>query len=457
MAKLDPVPYKAFHTLSKLYGGLTRLAIAGTNMLLITDMEDMKKAMNNQDLDDRLAAPTTYIVLFQEALKRGSFSFLFKNNSQLDDLGAQWRELRRFMLKSLRDLGYGKSASEEAILHEATLIVEQISQKMDENNGTVSLGNIFNCAALNVVWNLIAGRKFDYDDANMAKLIDAVNSFMVIGKDVIGKPLGSMPWLRFVPPFRSKMAKVEKDLEAFRKFIWESIEERKAIKEKESSCFIDMFLAAASEDTTGLYTEEQLVHLCVDLFLGGSETTSKSQATMIALMVYNPDVQAKIHAELDSVANGRTFIDLNDKANLPYTEAAIFEAWRRWPVVPVGPPRVAYKDVQIGGYTVPAGTAVLYNTHTLHMDHNIFKDPELYRPERLIVNGKFENERIMPFGIGRRKCLGESLAKMESFLFFANIMLNYSFKAVNGELPDLGPEAGFTNGPYPYRVHITRR
>jgi len=75
------------------------------------------------------------------------------------------------MLKSLRDLGYGKSASEDAVLHEAHLVIDNIKKKMDENNGVVSLGNIFNCAALNVVWNLIAATKFEYDDPNMAKLM----------------------------------------------------------------------------------------------------------------------------------------------------------------------------------------------------------------------------------------------------------------------------------------------
>merc|ERR1719222_489769 len=175
-------------------------------------------------------------------------------------------------------------------------------------------------------------------------------------------------------------------------------------------------------------------------------------------MMHYPDIQTKIQAELDQVANGRTFIDLNDKVNLPYTEATIHEAWRLWPIAPFGPPRTIYKEVQIGNYVVPKNTGIMYNTHTLHMDEKYWGDPLLFRPERLIVDGKFEpNERLLPFGIGRRRCLGENLARMETFLFFTNLMLNFNFKPVNGELPDLGPEAGFTNGPFPYSVHITSR
>jgi len=456
MAKLDPVPYKAFHSLSEMFGGLVRLCIVKQNLLIVTDFEEMKKCMNNEELDDRMFAETVGMILFDRKSSPKSISFLFKNKPY--DMRAQWRELRRFMLKSLRDLGYGKSASEDAVLHEAQLIIDNIKKKIDENDGVVKLGNIFNCAALNVVWNLIAATKFEYDDPNMAKLVDAVNSFMVVGKDVIGKPFGNMPWLRFFPPFRSKMNRLVSDMQIFRVFIGESISERRALKEEDAKCFIDMFLEQSEKAPKGLYTDEQLVHLCMDLFIAGSETTSKSQEYLIALMLHYPDVQTKVHAELDAVANGRTFIDLNDKDSLPYTEATMHEAWRMWPTAPIGPPRHVYKEVQIGNYKVPKNTGVMYNTHTLSMDEKYWGDPHLFRPERLIVDGKFQpNERLLPFGIGRHRCLGENIARMETFLFFSNLMLNFSFKKVNGELPDLGPEAGFTNGPFPYSVHITPR
>ena len=81
------------------------------------------------------------------------------------------------------------------------------------------------------------------------------------------------------------------------------------------------------------------------------------------------------------------------------------------------------------------------------------------RPERFLdSDGKYcNNEMLNPFGIGRRKCLGESLARMENFLFFANIFRTFKFSRVGDELPSLEPDVGFTNGPYPYKTKITVR
>jgi len=324
----------------------------------------------------------------------------------------------------------------------------------------VTLDKTLNCASLNIVWNLIGGSRFEYDDAKMIKLIEAVGAFMCIGKDVVGKPLGNIPFLRHVPPYKGKMDKIKSEMKNFKKFIFATIEERKLLAGHiEDKCYIDLFLEQkANPDSVGHFCDDQLAINCMDIFVAGSETTSKTQEFLIALMMHYPDVQAKVHAELDSVAHGRTYIDMNDKDKIPFTEATLNEGWRHVAVAPFGPPRQGHKDVRIGKYMVPKGTLIMYNTHTMHMDTNIWGDPEAFRPERFLVKGKFEpSDRLFPFGIGRRRCLGETLARMENILFFANLMLNYSFKPINGVPPSLEPEAGFTNGPYPYSCIINKR
>ena len=79
------------------------------------------------------------------------------------------------------------------------------------------------------------------------------------------------------------------------------------------------------------------------------------------------------------------------------------------------------------------------------------------RPERFLdAEGFFKpNEMLQPFGIGRRKCLGESLARMENFLFFSNIFKTFKFSKAGDTLPSLDPDVGFTNGPHPFKTRIT--
>jgi cytochrome P450 len=368
----------------------------------------------------------------------------------------------RAALKSLRDLGFAKAASEQVILEETTLLVRNINKRNEETRGHVSLDKVLNSAALNIVWNLIAAERFDYDDQNMLKLIDFVGNFMLLGRDVIGKPLGVIPFLRFFPPYRSLFGRLSTGVNEFKEYISTAIAMRKGLYDnKDPACFIDMYLTRAAEDATGIFTERQLVHNCMDLFLAGSETTSKSLQFAIACLILHPEVQDKVQEELDRVADGRQQVTMADRPQLPYVEATLHEVWRYCNVTPFGPPRQVRKELEVGGgkYAIPAGTAILYNTYSLHMDVDHWGDPQFFRPERFLTNqGTFcPEEMTFPFGIGRRRCLGESLARMENFLFFANLLLNFRFRQGENPTPTLEPEAGFTNGPYPFLMEITVR
>jgi methyl farnesoate epoxidase / farnesoate epoxidase len=150
---------------------------------------------------------------------------------------------------------------------------------------------------------------------------------------------------------------------------------------------------------------------------------------------------------------------MEDKPRLPYVEATLNEVWRYCNVAPFGPPRKVRKELEVGKYSIPAGTAIIYNTYSLHMDAEHWGDPQNFRPERFLTEkGTFSpDEMTFPFGIGRRRCLGESLARMENFLFFSNLLLNFRFRQGENPAPTLEPEAGFTNGPYPFLMEITAR
>ena len=93
------------------------------------------------------------------------------------------------------------------------------------------------------------------------------------------------------------------------------------------------------------------------------------------------------------------------------------------------------------------------------MDEDHWGDPEVFRPERFLTDhGDFRSDEMnLPFGIGRRKCLGESLARMENFLFLSNIFQNFKFVQIGDSPPSLEPDVGFTNGPYPFTTKIVIR
>merc|ERR1712227_363832 len=460
MSKLDKVPYVAFDFLTQNFGPIVRLLLGPSTMVILGRYKEIKEAMNNELLDDRDSSPTADLIRFGKNVFE-EISFFGRGiqpkNSKISSI-EKWRELRRFTLKSLRDLGFGKSCSEEAIIDECKILVDNIKDNIQGIEDEINLDKNLNCAALNIIWNLVAGQRFLYNDQKMKERVKVVGEFMGLAKDVLGKPFGFIPFLRFFPPYRKKFIRLSEAFREFHQYIHEAIKEhRETIDEDNPRDLIDMFLIESQNDTSGIFTEKQLISICVDLFVAGSETTSKSLQYAIAVLIRYPEVQAKLHANLDSVK--RDVITCKDKPDLAYVEAVLSEIWRFCNIAPFGPPRYAHQDVPVGDVVIPAGATIMYNTYTLHMDKDYWGDPEVFRPERFLdEQGKFKNnEMLNPFGIGRRKCLGESLARMENFLFFVNIFKNFKFSQVGDSPPSLEPDIGFTNGPYPFETKVTLR
>ena len=206
---------------------------------------------------------------------------------------------------------------------------------------------------------------------------------MSLAKDVIGKPFGALPILRFIPPFRKRFYELSKAFEEFNKFLEEEIQEHEETLDPENPRdYIDMFLIQKEKDELGIFTKSQLIVNCTDMFVAGSETTSKSLSYAIAVLMRHPDVQEKAFNNIEEV--DEEILRVKDKSSLPYVEATLNEVWRYCNIAAFGPPRYAHQDTAVGDQVIPAGAAVLYNTFTLHMDKHHWGDPEIFRLERSI-------------------------------------------------------------------------
>lgn len=117
-------------------------------------------------------------------------------------------------------------------------------------------------------------------------------------------------------------------------------------------------------------------------------------------------------------------------------------------------------DVQLEGYTIPAGSHVIPLINSIHMDPKLWDRPEDFNPRRFIdPEGKVRKPAyFMPFGVGRRMCLGDTLARMELFLFFSTLMHSFDMRLPEGEaMPSLKGNVGVTITPQLFRVCLTPR
>ena len=168
-------------------------------------------------------------------------------------------------------------------------------------------------------------------------------------------------------------------------------------------------------------TDRQLRDEAMTLFMAGHETTANTMAWIFYLLALNPEVETKLHAELDRVLDGQS-PTFNDLPKLPYTEHVITETLRLFSTVwLIG--REAIEPVTIGNYHVPKGWTVYMSQWLVHRDPRWFDDPLEFRPERwedgLIK--RIPRYSYFPFGGGPRLCIGNNFALMESALLLASI------------------------------------
>jgi cytochrome P450 len=148
---------------------------------------------------------------------------------------------------------------------------------------------------------------------------------------------------------------------------------------------------------------------------------------------------------------------------MPYTEAVIAETLRHSSIVPHGVEHRALRDTEYKGYLIRKGDIISPNLYSIHHDPGIWGDPENFRPERFLSpDGKTlkKHEALLAFSVGRRQCLGESLARDMLFLFAANVFQRFCIEWDNS-----GPDYGFQYEnemsvaliPKPYKVLLKDR
>src|SRR5262245_12001183 len=204
------------------------------------------------------------------------------------------------------------------------------------------------------------------------------------------------------------------------------INERRADARDHGDLLSVLVHARDEQDQTGM-TDRQLRDEVMTLFLAGHETTANLLSWTWYLLAKNPDVEAKVRHELESVLAGRP-ATAADVPNLPYTEQVLLESMRLYPpAYAMG--RESIEECTIGGFRLPAGTTVIMSQYVMHRDPRYFERPEEFDPDRwggglLKRVPKFA---YFPFGAGPRMCIGNTFAIIEAMLVAATVVPRFQF------------------------------
>ncbi len=190
---------------------------------------------------------------------------------------------------------------------------------------------------------------------------------------------------------------------------------------------LSMLMLSRDEEDGSAMDDQQLRDEVATLFAAGHETTSNALTWTWYLLSQNPEVEAKLHEELDMVLNGRT-PTLDDLRSLPYTAQIIKESMRLYPPAWILNGRIAIEDVEIGGYTIPKGSTIFISPYAMHRLPQYFPNPDQFDPERWTPEKEKDLPKFayIPFGGGARVCIGNAFAQMEAQLILATIAQQYS-------------------------------
>ncbi|ETN60006.1 cytochrome P450 [Anopheles darlingi] len=441
--------------LAKKYGSLFSAKLGAQLTVVISDYKIIREAFKTEEFTGRPHSPLLKTI--------GGFGII---NSE----GPLWKDQRRFLHEKLRNfgmtvLGNKKHLMESRIMTEVTELLLTLSAVSNEST---DLSRYLSVSVSNVICNIIMSVRFSIDDPKFKRF----NWLIEEGMRLFGEihTIDYIPQIQYLPGNINAKNKIAKNREEMFDFYREIIEEHKRTFQTGSiRDIVDAYLAEIetarlegrdAELFEGKDHEIQMMQVIADLFSAGMETIKTTLLWLNVFMLRHPDAMKRVQDELDQVVGRNRLPKIEDVPYLPITETTILEVMRISSIVPLATTHSPKSDVVINGYTIPAGSYVVPLINSVHMDPNLWDKPDEFNPSRFLdAEGNVHKpDFFIPFGVGRRRCLGDVLARMELFLFFASIMHSYTIVLPENEpLPSLKGIIGVTISPQAFRVKLIPR
>ncbi|OQU80433.1 hypothetical protein SORBI_3007G128000 [Sorghum bicolor] len=374
--------------------------------------------------------------------------------------GPYWRTLRRVAAVRLLSTHRVASSMCPVISAEVRAMLRRVMSRAAAD-GRVQLKDSLFELSLSVLMETIAQTKTSRTDADDGVSPEA-HEFRRIVDEILPYLGATNPW-DYLPSFlrrfdvlgvRSKIRDVVGRRDAFLQRLIDA--ERRRLQddggdgegEKKSMIAVMLSLQKSEPD---VYTDTMIMALCGNLFTAGTETTSSTIEWAMSLLLNHPEALKKVEAEIEAaVGTSGGLITMDDVAGLSYLQCVISETLRLYPVAPLLLPHESAADCAVGGYDVPRGTLLFVNAYAIHRDPAVWEEPGEFRPERFGRDGgkaaeaEAEGRLMLPFGMGRRRCPGETLALRTVGLVLATLIQCFHWDRVDGAEIDMTESGGLT-------------
>ncbi|GFY37622.1 cytochrome P450 2J2 [Trichonephila inaurata madagascariensis] len=431
--------------LGKKYGDIFSIRLGSENIVILHGADIIREALAKPELLGRHPDNPMKAI--------NPFSAFFVRDVHV------WKEQRRFVVQTMRDLGLGRTKIEEDVLDEINHFLEVLKNK---NGQPIDVKEPLSPSMSNNICALIFGKRYEYDDPDrqlLDKNLDEGNEFLTQTSASL-----LFPWIRFIP-FLNKFLHIKKSQEAFDKirnfFVQEIQKHVKSLDPRNIRDFIDGYLVEMKtqqeKNPNTTFNDDMLVSNVLDIFSAGSETVRTTILWFVYSMAAFPDVQKKIQQEILEIIGTERNPEFLDLKSMPYTHAVLLEQMRWKTIVPLNLIHYSLDDTKVGGYDIPKNTTVIANFWQAHNDTRYWDEPEKFKPERFLSeDGRsvVKSKYFMGFSSGKRVCPGESMAYLEMFLYFTSMLQKFDIVFPPGTKPTFDAKLTITYRLEPFKVQF---
>lgn len=409
-------------------------------------------------------------------------AFCLENRRRLGIVASpphRWTANRRFSLRVLREFGLGRAKVINDLL---AVEVAHFRAKIDAAAGQpMAPAPLLNRAVGGIICSLLFGSNFVDEGDAIDQLLRDTNTYLGTNyKLLVFFPilydLYHVPFLWRFLPSRPGVEAVRR-LTAFSK---RSVAEVKAHLDHlgpghEPSNFVEAFLTDPDSSKEAATAEDEAARLLMEFFVAGVDTTSTTLQWALSFLCLHPEVQDRAHAEVTALLGPNGRVEGRHASDLPYCKALMHEVMRFGCIAPATIPHTVHNDVEVAvnekeRYRIPAGCYLHANIYALSRSAKYWRRPHDFDPVANFMDDEGENFLIrhpnafLPFSLGKRVCIGESLARNEVFVLLVSLLQTHRLRLADCEAGRdrdsiLTPECiiGPVRSPAPVLVTFERR
>lgn len=451
---LGTVPLHSLTKLGQKYGSVFQIFLGSQRAVVVSDITTAKTALL-RNVNDFAGRPSVH---------SGDIYSHNGNAISFGNFSPAWKLQRKIAHGALKLCGAGMEKLERIICRE----IEEVFRQFDLNDGkphnpsqSISVG------VLNIICALTFGSRYSDCDPEFSTVVELNDTFAeTLG---LGNLVDIFPALKQLPFDSNNIRRLKRSVQERDRILLKKYKEQLETYEPgKIRGFTDALIKVikdneqADNKINSLISEDHMLMSMADMFAAGSESLTSTLLWVLLLLNNHPEVQERVHRELDEVIGRKRLPSLTDKKNLPYLEATLAEVLRLRPPAPLGLPHKALVDTTLNGYNIPKDTTLIVNLWAIHHDPKYWESPTKFDPNRFLDNnGNVLNPAslsYLPFSAGRRVCLGELMAKAELFLFVSQLLHQFKIENLpNYPYPSLEGTIGMGLKPKPYKVFFKRR